>query len=69
MPLVLHGELEGLVWLPDQEAGEWHLWCPLLFVLVGVMSYKQEAQAIGDGSCGACPALKHEEPSQQRSLV
>lgn len=58
MPLELHSEFLGLVWLPDQEAGNWHLWCPLLVVLVGAMSYKQEAKAIGDGSCGARPALR-----------
>jgi hypothetical protein len=56
MPLALRGELEGLVWLPDREAGDWHMWCPLLVMLVGTMSYRQEANAIGDGSCGACAA-------------
>eukprot|EP01043_Picozoa_sp_COSAG02_P085448 COSAG02_NODE_23092_length_730_cov_1.244057_2_plen_183_part_01 len=53
MPLQLLAWLEGLVWVPVGDAGQSALVWSSLVVLVGLVSFRNEAQAIGDGSCGA----------------
>ena len=53
MPLQLVGWLEGLLWIPDGDAGNSALVWSSLVVVVGLVSFRNEARAIGDGSCGA----------------
>ena len=53
MPFELAGLIEGVVWVPLGVAGESALVWSALVVLVGIVSFRSEARAIGDGSCGA----------------